>query len=135
MKILIQSKQYNNGFTLIELLTVVVIIGILAVIAIPQFAEYRTRGFDAKALSDLRNAATGEEAYFSLYEHYVDCIGTCGATLPGVEISTGVVVDMFQVPAVAPAQEYFTGRSYHPGANHATVATAWTWNSSLGGLQ
>lgn len=125
-----QSDQ--RGFTLIELLAVCAIIGILAAIAIPQFSEYQERGFDARSLSDLRNAATAEEAHFVDTDHYVDCIGTCGTTLPGLEISPGVIVDMFQIPAGAIA-EHFTGRSYHPSGRHKTAGTAWMWNSSQGG--
>jgi type IV pilus assembly protein PilA len=57
--------QSESGFTLIELLVVVAIIGILAAIAIPQFAAYRKRGYEAALKSDLRNAATAQEAYFA----------------------------------------------------------------------
>ncbi len=54
----------EGGFTLIELLVVIAIIGILAAIAIPQFAAYRNRGFQAQVWSDLRNAGTSQEAYY-----------------------------------------------------------------------
>src|SRR3989440_4768374 len=53
----------RKGFTLIELLIVVVIIGILAAIAIPKFANTKEKAYLASMKSDLRNLVTAEEAY------------------------------------------------------------------------
>jgi type IV pilus assembly protein PilA len=56
-------KNTKKGFTLIELLIVVVIIGILAAIAIPKFANTKDKAYVAAMKSDLRNLATYEEQY------------------------------------------------------------------------
>jgi prepilin-type N-terminal cleavage/methylation domain-containing protein len=116
----------EGGFTLIELLVVIAIIGILAAIAIPQFAAYRRRGFDAQVRSDLRNAATAEESYFTTQNPpaYSTCGGaTCtSANLAGYNQTSGVTVT-----AVANANGTFT-----LSGQHTQCADVWTYQSSTG---
>src|SRR5713226_1186191 len=68
----------RKGFTLIELLIVVVIIGILAAIAIPKFANTKEKAYIASMKSDLRNLVTAEEAYFADSVKYSATIGAGG---------------------------------------------------------
>ena len=66
--------QMKKGFTLIELLIVVVIIGILAAIAIPKFANTKDKAYMAAVKTDLRNLATAEEGYFADNQTYTSSV-------------------------------------------------------------
>ena len=90
-------KTTRRGFTLIELLIVVVIIGILAAIAIPKFANTKTKAYTAAMKSDLRNLVTAEESFFSDSAHYIVYGDTTklkfkpstGVSTPNVVVGTG----------------------------------------------
>ena len=68
----------RKGFTLIELLIVVVIIGILAAIAIPKFANTKQKAYITSMKADLRNLVTAEEAFFADSVKYTTTFGAGG---------------------------------------------------------
>ena len=68
----------TKGFTLLELLIVLVIIGILSAIAIPQFSATREKAYFAAMKSDVRNLAAQQELYYATNYEYTGTLADLG---------------------------------------------------------
>ena len=112
MLLKLNKMKDQKGFTLIELMIVIAIIGILAAIAIPQFASYRKRGYNAAAQADLKNLATSEEAYFTDNYKYTQTVANLTGSTYGFKTSDGITL------AISAANTTdFTATASHSGGD------------------
>ncbi|MGH8642275.1 MAG: type II secretion system protein [Burkholderiales bacterium] len=68
---MVTSRERNfrpAGFTLIELLLVVAILGVVAVIALPAYSDYRDRVNVSKAITDIILLNTGAHLYMNEFK-------------------------------------------------------------------
>lgn len=105
----------ENGFTLIELLVVIAVIGILAAIAMPQYADYVTRSKLAEATATLSEHRVKMEQYFQDNRTYV---GACTA---------GTIAPL-------PTGRYFTYNCGTPTTTTFTITATGVASQGTGGF-
>jgi type IV pilus assembly protein PilA len=116
MLLKLNKMKDQKGFTLIELMIVIAIIGILAAIAIPQFSAYRKRSYNSSAQSDLRNAATAQEAY------YVDESSYCSSSQTLIGATYGLYLsDDVKFNIVHGGSDSYQMTSYHPSGDNSYI--------------
>lgn len=76
---MISRARLQAGFTLVELLIVVVILGVLAAIAIPQFSASTDDSKVAALDSSLNNLRTAVELYYQQHGSYPSAVAAGGA--------------------------------------------------------
>lgn len=68
----IRLNRSKRGFTLIELMITVALIGVLAVLAVPNFIRYQARSRRSEAMTNVAAIAKAQKSYQAERNSYID---------------------------------------------------------------
>ena len=65
-----KNNKYSKGFTLLELLIIVLVLGIIAAVIIPNLASFNRTGDLAAANTEVQNMRSAADGYYAKYEEW-----------------------------------------------------------------
>lgn len=119
---LVSALKNRRGFTLVELMIVVAIIGILAMIAIPQYQKYQARARQAEARVNLASAFTALKSFQAENSTYTACLRQIGVGFEGAMRFYAVGFDT--------TASMGTGCGPLPAAGQSCLEYSWTLDSN-----
>ena len=106
----------GNGFTLIELLVVVLIIGILATVALPQYQKVVEKSRTVQLFTLLKTLADAQETYYLVNGHYATDIEELPIDVPFKNVSNTTLTVSDNVTIIL-GGTFLQGRTKHVGMN------------------
>ena len=104
-----RHERPEAGFSFPELLVVILVIGILAAIALPNFLGQREKGSDSSAKANVRSLMTHVEACNAAEEDYLRC--NTAAELGSTGLPLGSAAGQVRVSAAAKSTYTLEARS------------------------
>jgi len=121
----------RKGFTLVEILIVVIIIGILAAIVIPQFTEASNDARDSAVASDLQTMRSQVELYRMQHTGNYPTVfdGTAACQMSNKTTIAGVVD---AAGTFGPYLHSIPANPYQPAATATTIKDDWDGVAAVG---
>jgi type IV pilus assembly protein PilE len=112
----------KQGFTLVEVLIVVIIIGILAAVGIPQFADTIEKAKGGEARSHLGHIQTAEKIYFAENETYT--------SLDNLDLNLS---ERYWTLSIATTSTTYTATATRSGGTHSAQTITMDQDGALSG--